>query len=57
MALRTCGLVVHSFTILSYHDLSSIIEGLTLKDAEPKGKEFEEGKEKTSIHESTFIFP
>ena len=41
MALRTCDLVVHSFTILSYHDLSSI-GGLTLKDA--RTKEFKEGK-------------
>ena len=41
MALRTCDLVVHSFTILSNHDLSSI-GGLTLKDA--RTKEFKEGK-------------
>ena len=41
MALRTCDLVVHSFTILSYHDLSSI-GGLTLKDA--RTKEFKETK-------------
>ena len=45
MVLRTCDLVVHSFTIPSNHDLLYYWKSQFFpKDAEPKGKEFKELK-------------